>query len=99
MGLVNIITYSNEQQLFTRVEGNGALSGGVMGSYSNESNQLQVHANLYGFDNNSADAPNSISADEERQSVYFHSSTMAFHCRLSLFTEILIRAIRITWII
>mgnify|MGYP000588969295 CR=1 FL=1 len=67
MGSVNIITTTETQRLFSRVEGSGAVSGGAMGAYHNEQHKLQVSGNIYAFDNNSADAPNGDFADEERQ--------------------------------
>lgn len=67
MGLINIITKKQSQRLFTRLEGNGAASGGGYGSYIDTENELQVHANLYAYGNDSADAPNGVFAEEDRQ--------------------------------
>lgn len=67
MGLINIVTYSEEQRLFFRYESDEAFSGGAMGSYKNEAHQLKINANVYGYGNNKADSPNNIQAEEDRQ--------------------------------
>lgn len=78
MGLVNIITKTDEQQLFTRIEGNGAISGGATGAYDNE--HLKIYGNMYVYDNNSTDAPNNTFAEEDRQfgvfSLNFHGFSL-----------------------
>ncbi len=80
MGLVNIITYSEHQRLFTRVESNGAISGGASDIYSNAQHHIQIQANFYGYDHDSADTPSPIVAKEERQfaefSLKFHDFTV-----------------------
>ncbi len=67
MGLINIVTKKQSQRLITRIEGNGAASGGGYGNYIDEENEIQIHGNLYAYGNDSADAPNGIFAEEDRQ--------------------------------
>ncbi len=67
MGLINIITHKQGQRLYSRVEGNGAVSGGGRFSFQDDQNNLRLSANAYGFSNDSADAPRRASAKEDRQ--------------------------------
>lgn len=67
MGLINIITHKEGQRLYSRVEGNGAVSGGGRVSYVDDQQQLRLSANGYGFSNDSADAPVNASGKEDRQ--------------------------------
>ena len=67
MGLINIITHKQGQRLYSRVEGNGAVSGGGRLSFQNDQQDLRLSANAYGYSNDSADAPLRASAKEDRQ--------------------------------
>ena len=67
MGLVNIVTYSEDQRLFFRYESTEAVSGGAMAAYKNEQHAIKIQGNVYGYGNNNADAPNNIAAEEDRQ--------------------------------
>ncbi len=67
MGLVNIITKSDENRVFSRFESNGAIAGGANGVYLDERNKVKVAANVYAFDHQSATTPNDRFASEDRQ--------------------------------
>lgn len=76
MGLINIVTYNDQNRLFFRYESDEAFSGGGIGSYINEEHQLKINANVYGYGNNKADAPNNIQAEENKQ---FGIVSLAYH--------------------
>ncbi|NOQ63014.1 MAG: TonB-dependent receptor [Methyloprofundus sp.] len=67
MGLVNIVTYNDEQRAFVRYENSKAATGGGMGFYENAEHKLKIHANASGYGNNQADSPKAFDAEEDRQ--------------------------------